>query len=113
MESRALLALKLRLGGDTSPKKSPDIVHPPWRCGCLLGFTAQPTEENQAWITASLAEVISLFGRSKTRHDRFRRAPETTKKKWRWSKRLETEKTGTKATYIALVLKRQKTEQYG
>ncbi|KAG2240388.1 hypothetical protein Bca4012_023229 [Brassica carinata] len=86
----------------------------------LIGQKSQPTEENQTEITAvtdvavnSFKKVISLLGRSRTGHARFRRAPVATKTEsgggggdWKTE-----EKPGTGTTTV--VLNRQKTEQFG
>ncbi|KAF2571423.1 hypothetical protein F2Q70_00005147 [Brassica cretica] len=50
---------------------------------------------------------------SKAGHARFRQAPATTKTEGGGRDWKTEEKTGTEATSIEVVLKRQKTEQYG
>ncbi|WZZ00938.1 hypothetical protein YC2023_073266 [Brassica napus] len=66
-------------------------------------------------ITAvtDVVKVISLLGRSKTGHARFRQVPATTKTEGGGRDWKTEEKTRTEATSIEVVLKRQKTEQYG
>ncbi|CAH2078094.1 unnamed protein product [Thlaspi arvense] len=81
----------------------------------LIG-QSQPTEENKTEITAvtdvavnSFKKVISLLGRSRTGHARFRRAPTAMKTEDRGGEwKTEEEKPGTTAA-----INRQKTEQYG
>uniref|UniRef100_A0A1J3J3Q8 Putative WRKY transcription factor 7 n=1 Tax=Noccaea caerulescens TaxID=107243 RepID=A0A1J3J3Q8_NOCCA len=80
----------------------------------LIG-QSQPTEENQTELTAvtdvavnSFKKVISLLGRSRTGHARFRRAPTTPKTEedhgdWKTEEKPET----------TTVLNRKKTEQHG
>ncbi|KAH0941765.1 hypothetical protein HID58_001402, partial [Brassica napus] len=77
----------------------------------LINQKSQPTEEITAVTDVavnSFKKVISLLGRSRTGHARFRRAPVTTKTKeggdW---------KTEEKPATSAVVLNRQKTEQNG
>nr|QIN97399.1 WRKY62 transcription factor [Isatis tinctoria] len=86
----------------------------------LIGQKSQPTEENQTEITAvtdvavnSFKKVISLLGRSRTGHARFRRAPATMKTEEGRGEDWKTEEKPGTGTATTVVLNRQKTEQYG
>ncbi|CAH8382891.1 unnamed protein product [Eruca vesicaria subsp. sativa] len=79
----------------------------------LINQKSQPTEENKTEITAvtdvavnSFKKVISLLGRSRTGHARFRRGPTTTK-----TEEGREKKPATTITTNTVVLNRQKTEQ--
>ncbi|EOA16923.1 hypothetical protein CARUB_v10005147mg [Capsella rubella] len=86
----------------------------------LIGQTqSQPTEKSQTEITAvtdvavnSFKKVISLLGRSRTGHARFRRAPTTTATQTPFIKQTAVEEEEEKKPETTAVFAKQKTEQY-
>jgi hypothetical protein len=86
----------------------------------LIGQSQQPTEKSQTEITAvtdvavnSFKKVISLLGRSRTGHARFRRAPASTQTPFKQTPVVEEEvEVEEKKPETSSVLTKQKTEQY-
>ncbi|NP_001302938.1 probable WRKY transcription factor 7 [Brassica napus] len=106
--------------GDTALKEAASAgIHGVEEFLKLIG-QRQPTEEKQTEITAvtdvavnSFKKVISLLGRSRTGHARFRRGPVTTTKPEEVVVKTEEKPRTTTTTTTTVVLNREKTGKHG